>query len=177
MPVELLPVLRDRWSPRAFDPSHELSDEDVTTLLEAARWAPSAGNSQPWAFQLARRETPQWHGLLECLAGSSLPWASQASGLVVNLSHVFVEDTDWEYSEFSRYDLGQAVAHMTIQAHAMGLACRQFRAFDKAAVQALLDVPAHWEVVTMTAIGVAAPEARRGARASQREADVTWPRP
>lgn len=52
-----------------------------------------------------------------------------ATLLVVNLCHVRVEDTDWDYSEFAGYGLGQAVAHMTIQAHSMGLACRQFRAF------------------------------------------------
>lgn len=173
---KLLPVLRERWSPRAFDSSHHLTDQDIDVLLEAARWAPSAGNSQPWAFHLVRRETPEWDELLKHLAGSSLPWASQASALVVNLSHVYVEDTDWEYSEFSIYDLGQAVAHMTIQAHSMGLSCRQFRAFDKDAVRGLLHVPAHWDVLTMTAVGRATSNAERGPRASAREDHITWPR-
>lgn len=173
---ELLPVLRERWSPRTFDPTHQLSDQDVDLLLEAARWAPSAGNSQPWSFHVARRDTPERGALTEHLAGSSRPWASQASALVVNLSHVHVEDTDWEYSEFSIYDLGQAVAHMTIQAHSMGLACRQFRAFDKDAISRLLEVPPHWEVVTMTAIGRAPSEAERGPRASQRATVIAWPR-
>nr|WP_237723918.1 nitroreductase family protein [Dermacoccus nishinomiyaensis] len=94
----------------------------------------------------------------------------------MNLSHVYVEDTDWEFSEFSIYDLGQAVAHMTIQAHSMGLSCRQFRAFDKDAVGRLLEVPPHWDVVTMTAIGRAPSEAERGPRASQRETAIAWPR-
>lgn len=176
MAVDLLPVLRERWSPREFDPRRLLSDDEVAVLLEAARWAPSAGNSQPWAFHVARRDTPPWFALVEHLAGSSRPWAEQASALVVNLTHVFVEETDWEYSEFSVYDLGQAVAHMTIQAHAMGLACRQFRAFDKEGLTALLDVPDHWEVVTMTAVGQASQAARRGPRASQRETAIEWPK-
>lgn len=94
----------------------------------------------------------------------------------MNLSHVHVEDTDWGYSEFSIYDLGQAVAHMTIQAHSMGLACRQFRAFDKNSVSQLLEVPQHWDVVSMTAIGRASGEAERGPRASQRDDVITWPR-
>ena len=63
---------------------------------------------------------------MDCLAGSSRPWASQAGLLVVNMSHLSVAGTDWDFSEFAQYDLGQAVAHMTIQAHSMGLACRQF---------------------------------------------------
>ena len=148
----LHPLLARRWSPRAFDPTHELTDADVALLLEAARWAPSAGNSQPWAFYAARRGTPEHAALVPLLAGSSAPWASTAALLVVNLCHELVEDTDWEYSEFSRYDLGQAVAHLTIQAEAMGLACRQFRAFDRDAVSALLEVPEHWSVMTMTAV-------------------------
>lgn len=123
------------------------------------------------------RDGPGWGELVEHLAGSSRPWATQAGVLIVNISHTRVADTDWEYSEFSTYDLGQAVAHMTIQAHSMGLACRQFRAFDKDALTSHLQVPEHWEVVTMTAIGRAAPWADRGPRAGQRELSIHWPRP
>jgi hypothetical protein len=72
---------------------------------------------------------------------------------MANLSHRYVEDTDWVFSEFSVYDLGQAVAHMTLQAQAMGLAARQFRAFDRQGIAAEFDVPAHWEVATVTAFG------------------------
>lgn len=76
----------------------------------------------------------------------------------MNLAHVLVEDSpQWEFSEFSRYDLGQAVAHMTIQGLAMGLDAHQFRAFDREGVAAEFSVPAHWEVTSMTAFGVAAP--------------------
>jgi hypothetical protein len=88
------------------------------------------------------------------LAASSRAWAPDASLLVVNLSQRFVEDTDWEYSEFSSYDLGQAVAHMTLQAQAMGLSARQFRGFDRDALTAELVVPAHWQIMTITAFGV-----------------------
>lgn len=177
MPVDrLLAVLRERWSPRSFDPSHALGDDEVAVLLEAARWAPSAGNSQPWAFHVALRGRPEWRDLVGHLAASSRAWAPQASAIIVNLTHVHVEDTDWEFSEFSAYDLGQAVAHMTIQAHSMGLSCRQFRAFDKDAVRTLLDVPPHWDVLTMTAVGRAALDAHRGPRASERAPRVTWPR-
>lgn len=100
----------------------------------------------------------------------------QASLLVVNLSHLYVADTDWKYSEFAAYDLGQAVAHMTIQAHSMGLACRQFRGFDKEALTATLEVPDHWEITTMTAVGQAAPTAQRSPGASSRDNTIVWPR-
>ena len=74
---------------------------------------------------------------------------------MLNLRHRFVEDSSLEYSEFSDYDLGQAVAHMTIQAQSMGLACRQFRAFDHERVTRVFSVPDEWELRTMTALGKA----------------------
>ncbi|MFC7624636.1 nitroreductase family protein [Microlunatus sp. GCM10028923] len=147
------PLLRGRWSPLTFDPAHEVATEDVELLLEAARWAPSAGNSQPWAFLTARRGDATHRRLVDRLAPSSARWAPAASLLVVNLCQRWVPDTDWPYSDFAHYDLGQAVAHMTIQAQAMGLAARQFRAFDADGIAAEFEVPRHWEVTTMTAFG------------------------
>jgi nitroreductase len=151
--MALHPLLAERFSPAMFDPEHEAAAEDVEALLEAARWAPSAGNAQPWAFLVGRRGEPVHARLVRHLAGSSAGWAPSASVLVANLAHRFVEGTDWEFSEFALYDLGQAVAHMTIQAQALGLRARQFRAFDRAGLTAEFAVPAHWEVTTMTAFG------------------------
>lgn len=70
-----------------------------------------------------------------------------------NLCHRYVEGTDWAYSEFAVYDLGQAVAHMTVQARALALFVRQFRAFDRAGLTTEFAVPEHWKVTTMAAIG------------------------
>src|SRR5690242_10237919 len=120
-PPRLHPLLATRSSPLLFDLDHELTAADEEVLLEAARWAPSAGNSQPWLFHFRRRGTPGHDALVARLAPSSSRWAPAAGALVVNLAHATVEDTDWQYSEFSHYDLGQAVAHMTVQASAMGL--------------------------------------------------------
>lgn len=116
--------------------------------------------------------------------GSSAGWAPTASLLIANLAHRYVEDTDWEYSELSLYDLGQAAAHLTLQAEAFGLSVRQFRAFDRDGMAAEFAVPAHWEVTTMAAVGRAArpsspgPMSTRGdAVARQRRAlsDIAWP--
>ena len=136
-----------------FDESYEARAVEVESLLEAARWAPSAGNSQPWAFITARRGDALHKRLLRHLTPSSARWAPTASILVVNLCHRYVEDTDWEFSEFALYDLGQAVAHMTIQAQSLGLFARQFRAFDRAWIAAEFDVPVHWQVTSMSAFG------------------------
>ncbi|MFC5175385.1 nitroreductase family protein [Nocardioides taihuensis] len=152
-PPQLHPLLATRFSPLVFDPAHRLTEAEEDVLLEAARWAPSAGNSQPWLFHLRHRGTPGHDTLVARLAPSSRRWAPAASALVVNLAHSTVEGTDWQFSEFAHYDLGQAVAHMTVQASAMGLSCRQFRAFDLDGLTADLRVPPGWTVVTMTAIG------------------------
>ncbi|MBO0768062.1 MAG: nitroreductase family protein [Solirubrobacterales bacterium] len=150
---ELHPLLAERWSPTVFDAGHKLSEDQVALLLEAARWAPSAGNSQPWAFIVGCRGDAVHRRLLTHLAKSSAAWAPTASLLLANLVHRYVEDTDWEYSEFAHYDLGQAIAHLTFQARAMGLYVRQFRAFDRDALTAEFAVPAHFEITTMAAVG------------------------
>ncbi len=95
---------------------------------------------------------------------------STAGALVANLSHVLVEDTDWEYSEFSLYDPGQAVAHMTFQAQSLGLHVRQFRASDRAALTREFGIPPHWQVSTMSAIGRGGPG--RGPTARRRTGAV-----
>ena len=110
--------------------------------------------------------------LVQHLSGSSSAWAPTASLLVANLAHRYVEDTDWEYSEFSLYDIGQAVAHMTLQAQALGLSARQFRAFDQAAMAAEFDVPPHSEIATIVAYGRAA-SARLSPAGCTRDKDVS----
>ncbi|WP_448002382.1 nitroreductase family protein [Agromyces bauzanensis] len=171
----------DRYSPLRFDPGHTLSGEEVDVLLEAARRAPSAGNSQPWAFIVGQRGDQVYERLARHLARSSSMWAPDASLLVANLAHRFVEDSDMEYSEFAHYDIGQAVAHMTFQAHTIGLFVHQFRAFDREAVASEFQIPAHWEVTTMAAIGVPVEGARHlsGAGTSHERLplqDITWER-
>jgi nitroreductase len=149
----LHPLLAARWSPTTFDPTFALDAAQTELLVEAARWAPSAGNSQPWAFIVSRRGDDTHRRLVRHLAASSGRWAPSASVLVANLAHRYVADTDWEYSEFALYDLGQAVAHMTVQAQSLGLFARQFRAFDRTALADEFGVPSHWEVTTMSAFG------------------------
>ena len=182
----LHPLLAARWSPTKFDSAHEIARGEIEVILEAARWAPSAGNSQPWAFIVARRGTAEHTRLVRHLAGSSATWAPSASLLIANLSHRFVEETDWEFSEFSVYDLGQAVAHMSIQAQALGLHVRQFRAFDREGIAEEFAVPTHWEVTTLAAIGRAAPDSARvpavegtggpPVRARRAVDEILWPR-
>ncbi|WP_432947599.1 nitroreductase family protein [Kribbella sp. CA-253562] len=153
MSQQLHELLAARFSPSAFDEAHSVSENDVDVLLEAARWAPSAGNSQPWAFFPVRRDEPDHRRVVKFLAASSARWAPSASLLIVTLAHRYVDGTTWAYSDFADYDLGQSVAHLTLQAHAMGLACRQFRAFDLDGLTAELRPDPAWRIVSMIAIG------------------------
>ena len=95
---------------------------------------------------------------------------------MLNVAHRWVDDSDLEYSEFALYDLGQAVAHLTIQAQAMGLASRQFRAFDKEALEAEFGVGQGWELVSMTAVGRSLPVDESVSRQPRRPVDeLRWP--
>lgn len=169
------PAILHRHSPVQFDRDAVVSDVAVDTIVDAARLAPSAGNSQPWAFIVGRRGDRVHARIVRHLVGSSSRWAPDASVIVVNLARVLVEATDWEYSEFSRYDLGQAVAYMTLQAMAIGVDAHQFRAFDHDAVALDFGVPREWEVTSMTAFGIAA-HAPGVSRDRRTRDELTWAR-
>ena len=176
---QLTPLLAARRSPTRFDRSHTIDASTVDVLLEAARWAPSAGNSQPWAFVVACRGDDTHTRLTPHLRGAARQYAPTAGLLLANLAHHRVEGTDWEFSEFALYDLGQAVAHLTVQAAALGLSVRQFRSFDREAITAEFAVPPHWQVTTMAAVGRALdgrpPSAEAGIRSRHPHHELRWP--
>jgi nitroreductase len=150
--VPIHPLLASRHSTRAFTPDVDLSDAQVAALLEAARWAPSAGNTQPWRFLLAKRETGEFKRVLDCLNPGNRDWASHASALLVAVR------TDANAKgplSHAMYDLGQAMAHLTFQAAAEGLTVRQMGGFDAAALAAEFDLEAPLVPTTVAAIGVA----------------------
>ncbi|MCX2184771.1 nitroreductase family protein [Streptomyces sp. SKN60] len=156
------PLLAGRFSPSRFDPEAVVDDGALGLLLEAARWTPSAGNSQPWGFFVSRRGEPAHGRLVRHLAASSARWATDAGLLVVTSARRYVDDTPLLYSEFADYDLGQAVAHMTLQAEALGLASHQFRAFDLEGLTEELRPLPGWEIISMIALGRAAEEPPEG---------------
>jgi nitroreductase len=154
--AELLPLLRDRRSVRTYDAEHVLADDELTVVLEAARWSPSAGNSQPSAFLVGRRGDAAHTSFLPLLAPSVRRWAPAASALFFTLNQVASgpEDEALGYSDYAQYDLGQAVAHLTVQASSMGLGVHQFAAFDHDGLAEVAGVPRHWRVTTGLAVGL-----------------------
>src|SRR4051794_41056397 len=154
----LHPLLAQRWSPRGFDPDHQLRDGELTALLEAARWAPSASNSQPWRFALAVRRTPEYAAVLDALAPGNRAWAHAASALVVAAARTAGDDGSPR--PWAAYDTGQAVAHLTVQAQHQGLAVHQLGGFDRDRVARLLAGPEDVTPLVVLAVGRHDPEAR-----------------
>ncbi|MET9609355.1 nitroreductase family protein [Streptomyces sp. NPDC006512] len=173
------PLLAGRFSPYTFDPSAGVDDRTLDLLLEAARWAPSAGNSQPWGFLPVRPGEPEYERVVPRLAASSARWAMDASLLIVTFTRRYSDSSETLYSEFADYDLGQAVAHLTIQAQAMGLSSHQFRAFDLEALTKELDPDPGWAIVSMIALGKSsdAPPAVRARRSTAELRSAPWSTP
>ena len=146
--------LRSRWSPSIFDDAHRLSREELETLLHAAQWAPSEGNSQPWSFVVAERGSASHDVLVRHLSRGNAGWVPRASVVLVTVTQVAPDADGNGGGRSTQYDLGQAAAHLTLQARAMGLHAHQFSGFDHEAVQAGLGVPDHHRVMTGIAIGV-----------------------
>lgn len=149
--VPIHPLLASRASTRAFTPGVDLTEGQVTALLEAARWAPSAGNTQPWRFLLARRDTGEFKRVLETLNSGNRDWAGQASALLVAVR------TDANAKgplSHAMYDLGQAMAHLTFQAAAEGLTVRQMGGFNAAALAAEFELAEPLVPTVVVAIGV-----------------------
>ena len=132
--VSVHPLLAERWSPRGFDRAHEIGVEALAALLEAARWAPSAGNSQPWRFLVTRRGEPAHDRLFAALAPGNQAWAGAASALILVAARTAGDDG--RPQPWALYDTGQAVAALVTQAQADGLAVHQMGGFDTDAVRA-----------------------------------------
>lgn len=148
----LITPLVERWSPRAYDPTAEVDPAVLRTILEAARWAPSANNVQPWRFLVARRGSDAFTTVHDAMLGFNQVWADSAAVLIVNVAETV--DPEGKPRPWARYDLGQAVAHLTVQAQHEGLHTHQMGGFDAARIHDAFDLDASLEVVSITAIGV-----------------------
>lgn len=147
----LHPLLAERWSPRGFDAAHQLDDVTVTSLLEAARWAPSASNSQPWRFLVARRGDAAFDRLAQLLAPGNRAWAPAASALVLVAAQI--TDDAGRGRRWALYDTGQAVAALSVQAAAEGLHVHQMGGFDADAARDAFGLTPDLEPLVIVAIG------------------------
>jgi len=151
---DVIELIARRWSPRAFDSSKDVTRGDLQRLFEAARWAPSGQNEQPWRFvAVLRRNSPAvFEALLAALLSKNRSWAEAAPVLVL----VAVDEVrKYGPSAGAWYDAGQAVAFLTLQATSMGLSVRQMEGFTADAAREACRVPATFTPAVIMAIGYA----------------------
>ncbi|MBL3685528.1 nitroreductase [Leucobacter zeae] len=149
--VPVIDPLAHRWSPRAFDVEHTFPEGALRGAFEAARWAPSANNTQPWRFILARRGTETFAKIEAALLGFNQQWAGAAGALVVNIA--VTADAEGKPLPWAEYDLGQAVAHFSVQAQADGFHVHQMGGFDRAAISEAFGLTEPQHPISITAIG------------------------
>ncbi len=166
-------LIGSRWSPRAFS-DRPIETDKLLGLFEAARWAPSCQNEQPWAFLVAKREdSKSYEALLGVLVDSNRAWASKAPVLILTLAHTqFAKDGRPNRHAF--YDLGQAAANLSLQATAEGLKVHQMAGFNVQAARELFAIPEGWEPASVIALGYegdanSLPEKMRERETSQRQ--------
>lgn len=149
------PMFLARWSPRAFSGA-AISEAELLTMLEAARWAPSAYNSQPWRFIYARRDTPHWEQFLDLLVPFNRSWAKDSSALVILVSNSLMRPPGAETdvpSHSHSLDAGAASSNFALQANKMGWFVHGMVGFDMDRAFAELGVPAGYRVEAAYAVG------------------------
>ena len=173
--VPIHPLLAERWSPRAFDATHELGDVELAALLEAARWAPSSANTQPWRFAVCRRGTSEHAAVVECLTGNNRDWAPTASALLVVAATTL--GGDGRPRRWADHDTGQAVAQLTVQARALGLVVHQMGGYEPDRLAAMLSADVEVHPVTVVAVGRHDPSAALPDKLAEREVAPRTRRP
>lgn len=148
---EIHPVMAKRHSPRAYSAAATLSPDQLGPLFEAARWSPSSSNSQPWSFVVGLRGDEVFQTILGTLASGNAVWAQNASALVANIT--MLETPEGKALSHSVYDLGQAVAHLSVQATAENIVVHQMGGFDADALGAALGLGSTHRVITVMTLG------------------------
>jgi nitroreductase len=152
---EITTLLLNRWSPRSMT-GEEISQDALMSLFEAARWAPSSFNNQPWRFVYAKRNTEHWNRFFSLLNEGNKIWAKDAAALVVVLSR-----KNFEYNEkpsiTHQFDSGAAWENLALEAASQGIVTHGMQGFDYERARQELNVPDNFDVMAMIAIGKRGP--------------------
>ena len=145
-------ILRRRWSPRAFS-DRKVEAKKLLSLFEAARWAPSSFNEQPWSFIVATKDKPAEHAqLLNCLMEKNQQWARLAPVLMVSIAKLNFERTG-KPNRHAFHDVGLALGNLLVEATALGLVVHQMAGFSVYKVREVYEVPEGFEPVAAIAVG------------------------
>ena len=148
----VLDAIANRWSPYRFEP-RELDDDNLRLCLEAARWAASSFNDQPWSWLIARRQDHEpFERMIHCLMEGNRPWAQNAGALILSVSRTSFEHNG-KPNRMALHDLGQAAAHLALQATALGLQVHQMAGINRSVIRQEFQIPEGYEPQTAIAIG------------------------
>lgn len=149
----ILPLILDRWSPRAFDP-RPIDDETLMSVFEAARWAPSSMNYQPWRFAYAKNGDSNWDAFLGALMPMNQSWARNASALIYVISDTVLEMRGERIaSPTHSFDAGSAWMALALQAHSMGLITHGMAGIDRDAAAKVIQLPEGFQLEAAIALG------------------------
>ncbi len=148
---DLFPLIRKRWSPRTFS-EQEVEESKILSLIEAARWAPSAFNEQPWQFVIGKKGDKKYQKIFQSLGSWNQEWNEKVPVLVLNLAKKNFSHND-KANATALYDLGQAVFAMVLESFHLGLVSHQMSGFDHEKVLELLSIPDNFEAVSVTSFG------------------------
>ena len=148
-------IFVNRWSPRSMT-GEEIDDEVLMSLFEAARWAPSSFNNQPWRFIYSKRTGSKWSKFLDLLNEGNRVWAKDARVLVVIISR-----KNFEYNEkpsvTHQFDTGAAWENLALEASIRGIVAHAMQGFDYLKAREDLNIPDHFDIMAMIAIGKRGP--------------------
>ena len=161
------PIILSRWSPRAMS-GEELPDKELFSLFEAARWAPSCYNNQPWRFLYAKRNTDAWKTFFSLLVEFNQSWCVQAAVLVVIASKK-IFDHNGKPSRTHSFDAGAAWENLALEANARGLVAHGMEGFDYDKAKIELKIPDDYTIEAMIAIGKRASKETLPAELQERE--------
>lgn len=154
-------LIKSRYSPRAFS-DRSVPIETIRILMEAARWAASSRNEQPWRFVVAHREDDEegFARMFDCLTPGNREWAHAAPVLVLSIASTHLA-RNGKPNRHARHDVGLAVSQMTFQAAAIGLMVHQMGGFDAERARTTFEIPEGFEPLTVIAVGYPGEEQRQ----------------
>jgi len=145
-------LIRERWSPRAFS-KKEISSEDLRSLFEAARWAPSSSNEQPWAFIVAtRNDSENFTKALQPLVEFNVNWAKNAYVLGFAVTELAFAKNNTP-NRNAHYDAGAAMSQLTTEATSRGILVHQMAGFDPDTAREVFEIPSGWDAIAAFAMG------------------------
>jgi nitroreductase len=148
----VIDLIKNRWSPRAFS-GDSVEEEKIMSLLEAARWAPSCFNEQPWNFIIFKKENnDEFNKIIEVLSPRNKLWAKDAPLIMLSVAKTNFEGNG-KTNRHALHDVGAAVTNLTLQATSMGIYVHQMAGFDSEKAKQLFNIPEGYEPVSAIAIG------------------------